>query len=200
MELSLPLFSLSSLFALSLNLISALYQLVSPLPRFLKSQKTEKLSFFLMFIFLSSVALQLSVDAGLRMLRITEPQKPQVLRSSNNTTSEDSGKLIIPRNQDNVKSNGVINQSLISSEDQKLSVCNNTSMPMNHLDLLNCTTNTTISKEQVTSGPQFYKVFLRILLISCYGFLVNFFIVLILRLFICFVFGSIQSAIKWIKP
>ncbi|KAG7577698.1 Glycosyltransferase 61 [Arabidopsis thaliana x Arabidopsis arenosa] len=65
------------------------------------------------------------------------PIEPQALRSSKNTTSGDSEKLIT--------------QTLTSSEDHKLSVCNDTSMPKNHLDLFNCTTNTTISKEEVIS-------------------------------------------------
>ncbi|CAL9221300.1 unnamed protein product [Arabidopsis halleri] len=94
------------------------------------------------------VEMQLSVDAGLRMLRITEPQ---ALRSSNNETSADSEKLIIQTNQDNVTSSAVITQSLISSEDHKLSVCNDTSLPKNFLDSFNCTTNTTIPEEEVIS-------------------------------------------------
>ncbi|CAH8260916.1 unnamed protein product [Arabidopsis lyrata] len=94
------------------------------------------------------VEMQLSVDAGLRMLKITEPQ---ALRSSNNETSADSEKLIIQTNQDNVTSSAVITQSLISSEDHKLSVCNDTSLPKNFLDSFNCTTNTTIPKEEVIS-------------------------------------------------
>lgn len=98
--------------------------------------------------------LQLSVDAGLRMLRITEPQKPQALTSSNDaTTSEDSEKLIIPSNQNNITSNATTtDQSQISSEEQTLSVCNDTSLPKNHIDSFNCTTNTIISEEQVVSG------------------------------------------------
>ncbi|XP_010506511.1 PREDICTED: uncharacterized protein LOC104783113 [Camelina sativa] len=97
------------------------------------------------------VELQLSVDDdGLRMLRITEPQKPQAITSSNEATSEDLEKLIVPTKQDNITSNGVITQSLVSSVDEKLSVCNDTSLPKNHLDSFNCTTtNTTISDEQV---------------------------------------------------
>ncbi|CAA0382832.1 unnamed protein product [Arabidopsis thaliana] len=91
------------------------------------------------------VEMQLSVDAGLRMLRITEPQ---ALRSSNDETSADSDKLIIPTNQDNVTSSEIITQSLTSSEDHKL---NDTSMPKNYLDSFNYTTNTTISKEEVIS-------------------------------------------------
>ncbi|CAH8260917.1 unnamed protein product [Arabidopsis lyrata] len=65
------------------------------------------------------------------------PIEPQALRSSKNATSEDSEKLIT--------------RTLISSEDHKLSVCNDTSMPKNYLDSFNCTTNTTISKEEVIS-------------------------------------------------
>ncbi|CAL9221305.1 unnamed protein product [Arabidopsis halleri] len=94
------------------------------------------------------VEMQLSVDAGLRMLRITEPQ---ALRSSNNETSADSEKLIIQTNQDNVTSSAVITQSLINSEDHEPSVCNDTSLPKNFLDSFNCTTNATISKEEVIS-------------------------------------------------
>ncbi|CAA7051354.1 unnamed protein product [Microthlaspi erraticum] len=101
------------------------------------------------------VELQLSVDAGLRMLRITEPQKPQALMSSNYaTTSEDSEELMIPSNQNNITSNATTtdDQSQISSEEQKLGVCNDTSLPKNHHDSFNCTTNTTVSNEQVISG------------------------------------------------
>ncbi|KAG7577697.1 Glycosyltransferase 61 [Arabidopsis thaliana x Arabidopsis arenosa] len=94
------------------------------------------------------VEMQLSVDAGLRMLRITEPP---ALKSSNNETSADSEKLIIQTNQDNVTSSSVTTQSLISSEDHKFNVCNDTSLPKNFLDSFNCTTNTTISKEEVIS-------------------------------------------------
>ncbi|VVA98082.1 unnamed protein product [Arabis nemorensis] len=96
------------------------------------------------------VELQLSVDAGLRMLRITEPQ---TLKSSNNATSEEDAaeKLIIPTNQINITSNATITQSLISSEVHELSVFNDTNLLKNHLDSFNSTTNTTISKEQVIS-------------------------------------------------
>ncbi|XP_023642170.1 protein O-linked-mannose beta-1,4-N-acetylglucosaminyltransferase 2 [Capsella rubella] len=99
------------------------------------------------------VELQVSVDAGLRMLRITEPQKPQAIRSSNDAASEDSEELIVPTKQDDVitPSTVIITQSLVGSDNQKLSVCNDTSLPKNHLDSFNCTTNTTISKEQVIS-------------------------------------------------
>ncbi|ESQ48093.1 hypothetical protein EUTSA_v10020483mg [Eutrema salsugineum] len=86
------------------------------------------------------VELQLSVDAGLRMLRITDQQKPEALISINNATSGDSEKLIVPTNQNNITSNENT-QSLISSEDHDLSVCNDTSLPKN----------TTFSKEQVIS-------------------------------------------------
>ncbi|XP_023642018.1 uncharacterized protein LOC111831573 [Capsella rubella] len=94
------------------------------------------------------VELRLSVDASLRML-----PKPQALRSSNDATSGDSEKPIIPTNQDSVKSNALISQrqSLISCEDHKLSVCNDTSIPKNHLDSFDSTTKATIFKEQVTS-------------------------------------------------
>jgi len=107
--------------------------------------------------------MQLSVDAGLRMLRITEPQ---ALRSSNDETSADSDKLIIPTNQDNVTSSEIITQSLTSSEDHKL---NDTSMPKNYLDSFNYTTNTTISKEEVISG-QYTSNYSLQLSSSCYGF------------------------------
>jgi protein O-mannose beta-1,4-N-acetylglucosaminyltransferase len=109
------------------------------------------------------VEMQLSVDAGLRMLRITEPQ---ALRSSNDETSADSDKLIIPTNQDNVTSSEIITQSLTSSEDHKL---NDTSMPKNYLDSFNYTTNTTISKEEVISG-QYTSNYSLQLSSSCYGF------------------------------
>ncbi|CAH2053410.1 unnamed protein product [Thlaspi arvense] len=99
------------------------------------------------------VELQLSVDAGLRMLRVTESQKPQALRSSNDVTSGDSEKLAIPTNQDNnITSNATTTPTLISSEDNNLSVSNETSLPNNHFDSFNCTTNATISKEQAISG------------------------------------------------
>lgn len=62
------------------------------------------------------------------MLRITEPQKPQTFKSSDNATpGEDPEKLIVPTNQDNITSNATItDQSLIISEDHKpmKPVCN----------------------------------------------------------------------------
>ncbi|CAN8270250.1 unnamed protein product [Cochlearia groenlandica] len=94
------------------------------------------------------VELQLSVDAGLKMLRITEPQKPQAFMSSNDSiTFGDSKKQIIITNHINVTSS-----SLISTNDQKISVGNDTSLLKNHLDSFN-STNTTIiiSKEQLVS-------------------------------------------------
>ncbi|KFK39152.1 hypothetical protein AALP_AA3G207000 [Arabis alpina] len=98
------------------------------------------------------VELQLSVDDGLRMLRITEPQKPQTLSSTSNTTSEkDFEKLIISTNQNNITSNATITQSLISSKDHELSLSNDTSLSKNHLDSVN---NTTIPKEQVIITDQ----------------------------------------------
>jgi len=73
LELSLPLFSWFSLFALSLNLISALYQSVSLLPRFAeKPDNAKTIILTCISFFLSSVELQLSVGTGLRMLSITE--------------------------------------------------------------------------------------------------------------------------------
>ncbi|WZZ61760.1 hypothetical protein YC2023_061867 [Brassica napus] len=83
---------------------------------------------------------QLSVDVGLRMLRISETHKPKALSSSNYTTS-----------QSNITSNTTNTQRLTSSEDDKLSVYNDTSLPKNHSDSFNRTTPTLISKEQVIS-------------------------------------------------
>ncbi|KAF8100219.1 hypothetical protein N665_0229s0047 [Sinapis alba] len=89
------------------------------------------------------VELQLPVNAGLRILRITETQKPQGPKSSNNTITLNA---TTPP------------QSLISSEDHELSVYNDTSLPKSHLVSFNSTTNTTISKEQViTEGYKMEK-------------------------------------------
>ena len=96
--------------------------------------------------------LQLPVNAGLRMLRITETQKPQASRSSSNATYGDSANLTIPTDQINITSNATTPHKLISSENHELSVFKNTSLPKNHLDSFNSTTNTTISKEQVVTG------------------------------------------------
>ncbi|CAN6991066.1 hypothetical protein IGI04_003384 [Brassica rapa subsp. trilocularis] len=98
---------------------------------------------------LPTVELQLPVNAGLRMLRITETQKPQASRSSSNATYGDSANLTIPTDQINITSDATTPQKLISSENHELSVFKNTSLPKNHLDSFNSTTNTTISKEQV---------------------------------------------------
>ncbi|CAF2154265.1 unnamed protein product [Brassica napus] len=107
---------------------------------------------------LPTVELQLPVNAGLRMLRITETQKPQASRSSSNATYGDSENLTIPTDQINITSNATTPQKLISSENHELSVFKNTSFPKNHLDSLNSTTNTPISKEQVvTEGNKLEK-------------------------------------------
>ncbi|KAJ4886848.1 Glycosyltransferase family 61 protein [Raphanus sativus] len=104
------------------------------------------------------VELQLPVNAGLRMLRITETQEPQASRSSNNTTYGDSENLTIPTDQINITSNATTLQKLISSEDHVRSVFKNTNLPKSRLDSFNSTTNTTISKEQViTDGNKMEK-------------------------------------------
>ncbi|KAJ4887452.1 Glycosyltransferase family 61 protein [Raphanus sativus] len=104
------------------------------------------------------VELQLPVNAGLRMLRITETQKPQAYKSSNNATYGDSENLTIPTDQINITSNATTLQKLISSEDHVRSVFKNTGLPKSRLDSFNSTTNTTISKEQViTDGNKMEK-------------------------------------------
>ena len=95
---------------------------------------------------------QLSVDTGLRMVRVTETHKSQAFNSNYTTTSGASESLISPTTQNNITSNVTNTQRLTSSEDDKLSVCNDTSLPKNYLDLFNCTTPTSISNEQSVSG------------------------------------------------
>ncbi|CAH8370350.1 unnamed protein product [Eruca vesicaria subsp. sativa] len=118
---------------------------LSPLPTgkslysVLKTQKQKLTNVF--FFFLSSVNMQLSVDTGLRMLRVTETHKPQAFKSNYNITS-----------------NATNTKSLTSSEDDKLSVCSDTSLPKNHLDSFNCTTPTSISNEEsVSDGNETIK-------------------------------------------
>uniref|UniRef100_A0A0D3CJ12 Glycosyltransferase 61 catalytic domain-containing protein n=1 Tax=Brassica oleracea var. oleracea TaxID=109376 RepID=A0A0D3CJ12_BRAOL len=100
---------------------------------------------------LPTMETQLSVDTGLRILRVTETHKSQAFNSNYTTTSGASESLIIPTTQNNITSNATNTQSLTSSEDDKLSVCNDTSLPKNYLDLFNCTTPTSISNEQSVS-------------------------------------------------
>ncbi|CAH8388699.1 unnamed protein product, partial [Eruca vesicaria subsp. sativa] len=106
------------------------------------------------------VELQLPVNAGLRILRITETQKPQASSSTNNATSGDFENLALSNDQINITLNAATPQSLTSSNDHELSVYNDTSLPKaeNHIDSFNSTTNTTISKEQViTEGNKMEK-------------------------------------------
>ncbi|KAJ0264364.1 hypothetical protein HA466_0027310 [Hirschfeldia incana] len=100
---------------------------------------------------LYNVDMQLSVYTGLRMLKITETHKSQAF-NSNHTTSGASESLIIRTTRNNITSNATNTQSLTSSEDDKFSVCNDTSLPKNYLDSFNCTTPASISNELVSVG------------------------------------------------
>ncbi|CAF2078018.1 unnamed protein product [Brassica napus] len=94
------------------------------------------------------VELQIPMNAGLRMLRITETQKQQASGSSDNATSGDSENLVLPNDQINITSNATTPQSITSSKDHELSVGNDTSFPKN---MFNSTTNSTIAEERVTT-------------------------------------------------
>ncbi|CAN6919773.1 unnamed protein product [Brassica oleracea] len=94
------------------------------------------------------VELQIPMNAGLRMLRITETQKQQASGSSDNATSGDSENLVLPNDQINITSNATTPQSITSSKDHELSVGNDTSLPKN---MFNSTTNSTIAEEHVTT-------------------------------------------------